>query len=147
MKTNSFKKLVLAGMFATAFANVEQASADIYFKPDVFLGSVQKATDVYGVSCPINATTVKVQVGNKLGGFAEFISVQLVSPNGRAVTANSRENVASETVELLGGPGNYLVTVHKSASNSVEPYNLFIDCFDRNGKAIDGDQSTLVQNQ
>lgn len=148
MKTNSLKKLMLAGIFTSAFLNVEQAVADIYFGPSVFLGSGSTATDVYGITCPIDTVSVRAQVGNKLGGFAEFISVQIVAPNGRAVSANSRENSPSPIVSMSSyGPGNYLVTVHKASSFNAEPYDINMDCYNKNGVAFVGTQSGLLQNQ
>ena len=46
-----------------------------------------------------------------------------------------------------GGPGSYLVTVSKSPSEAVEPYDLNIDCFNAAGVEFFGTQSALVQNR
>jgi hypothetical protein len=152
MKTNSFKKLLLVGMLTAGLTGAHQASADIYFGPSIFLNTADSATDVYALNCPIGTVRVQAQVGNKLNGVAEFISMQVISPNGRGQSTNSREFNPSPILDISGSAGVYLVTVHKSEGNAVEPYDANMDCFTRDsitGKLVEvpGTQSTLVQNQ
>ena len=155
MKTNKVNQLVKVLFFMFGLTSIQDATADIYFDNTVFLNTAPSATEVYALACPIGTTKVKAQVGNKLGGVAEFVSVQIVSPNGRALSANSRENVPSPVIETSASSGVHLVTVHKSEGIFIEPYDLFLDCFkrvkDAQGKLVDveieGTQSTLVYNQ
>jgi hypothetical protein len=138
----------MAALAIAVSAHVPAAFADIYFGSSVSLGVSKSATDVYSLACPIGTVSVSAQVGNLLGGEAEFISVQVMNPNGDALSANSREGVPSPTVRLSGGgAGSYLVTVHKSASAVVEPYDINMDCFDAAGVEFPGTQSTLVQDR
>jgi hypothetical protein len=155
MKTNKLNPCVKAALLALGLSAMQSATADIYFDNTVFLNTAPSATEVYALTCPIGTTKVKAQVGNKLGGVAEFVSVQIVTPNGRALSANSRENVPSPVIETSASSGIHLVTVHKSEGIFIEPYDLFLDCFkrakDAQGKFVDveiqGTQSTLVYNQ
>jgi hypothetical protein len=73
--------------------------------------------------------------------------MQVIVPNGRALTANALENSASGLTMTGAGPGNYLITVHKSFSTVTEPYDINMDCFDKNNVAFTGTQSAPVQNQ
>ena len=148
MNTLFLKKSVLLGLLASVLLTVQEASADFYSGPSVFLNTAPFATDVYAITCPIGTAKVIAQVVNKTGGTAETISMQVIVPNGRALTANAFEDNASNSVTMQGaGSGNYLISVHKSPSNTVELYDINMDCFDRNGNAFSGTQSTLVQNQ
>ncbi|MEQ1559408.1 MAG: hypothetical protein ABL933_10795 [Methyloglobulus sp.] len=147
MKTLLHKKTLITALAISAFANVPAALADIYFGPSVFLNTAGSATDVYALSCPIGTAKVIAEVGNKTGGIAESISMQVIVPNGRALNANALENSNTLTRMTGAGAGNYLITVHKSFSNAVEPYDINMDCFDKNEIAFSGTQSALVQNQ
>jgi hypothetical protein len=155
MKTFIRKNARLAILAIAASANMSVALADLYYGPSVFLNTAEFATDVYALSCPIGTTHVIAEVGNKIGGTAESISMQVIVPNGRALTANALENRNTGVTMKGAGAGNYLITVHKSFSNVVEPYDINMDCFkvvtnpdgSRKEVAFEGTQSTLVQNQ
>jgi hypothetical protein len=148
MKTIIRKNTRMAILAIAASANMSVALADIHSGASVFLTPRDHSTDVYGLTCPIGTVTVRTQVGNKIGGGSQFISVQVINPNGDAVSTNSPEGIPSPTLVLSGGgAGNYLVTVHKTPSGVVEPYDINMDCFDANRIAFSGIQSTLVQNQ
>jgi hypothetical protein len=72
-------------------------------------------------------------------------SVQVINPVGRAASASAVNGGLSPVVILVGGAGNYLVTVHKDAAGG-EGYNLTADCHNTNGVVLNI-QAVRVQNQ
>ncbi len=78
MKTIIRKNARLAILAIAASTNMSVALADIYFGPSVFLNTAGFATDVYALSCPIGTAKVIAEVGNKTGGVAESISMQVI---------------------------------------------------------------------
>ena len=142
MKKYTFRNMIAAASLVFGFSGVGSAHADIF---GGFLGAPAGATDVYGVTCPIGTTSVQANVNDGVGVGVE-VSVQVINPNGRAVTASAPDSGGpSGLVALAGGAGNYLVTVHKDAAPN-EGYSVFMDCY-IGAVAIAGNQSVQVQNQ
>jgi hypothetical protein len=102
MKATTRKNACMVALAIATSANAPAILADIYFGPSVRLGTADRSTDVYGLTCPLGTATVQAQVGNVLGGDAEFINVQVINPNGDGTSANAREGVPSPTIALLG---------------------------------------------
>ncbi|NOT54828.1 MAG: hypothetical protein HOP18_09510 [Deltaproteobacteria bacterium] len=145
MKKSHFRTLVATAALVLGLSAAGSAHADIY---GGFLGGAvpnASATDVYGVTCPIGTTSVQANVNDGAGAGVE-VSVQVINPTGRAISASAPDSGGpSGLVVLAGGPGNYLVTVHKDALAN-EGYVVFMDCY-IGAVAIAGNQSVLVQNQ
>ena len=105
-----------------------------------FLGAaVAGTTDAYSVTCPIGTISAKANVNDAIA-VGNQISVQVINPNGRAVTKSAVDNgPPSALATLAGGAGTYLVTVHKNTGVG-EGYSVAMDCYDAVG-AIAGTQS------
>ena len=74
------------------------------------------------------------------------LSVQVINPHGSATTESGINGGPSDEAILRGGPGSYLVTVHKIGAG-FEGYTITLDCYDAQGVRFEGNQSTLVQDQ
>ncbi len=109
-----------------------------------FLGAAAGATDVYGLTCPVETQSVRARVNEADVAGIQF-SVQVINPVGRAGSASAVNGGLSSIVILGGRAGNYLVTVHKDAAGG-EGYNVTLDCHDPTGAAL-GVQAVCVQNQ
>jgi hypothetical protein len=115
IKKHTFRTMIATASLVFGFSAVGSAHADIH---GGFLGGAvpnASATDVYGVTCPIGTTSVQANVNDGVGVGVE-VSVQVMNPNGRAISASAPGGGPSGLVTLAGGPGNYLVTVHKDAA-------------------------------
>ena len=151
MKSNSFsfKNICVMALIPVGLGISLQARAD------VFVGSVgapASSTDVYAVTCPAGTVTMRANVDDNGGVDNVRLTVQVINPQGRAITAfTAVDNGVSPTVSLGGGPGNYLVTISKSQPAGtlllIEGYNTFMDCFNAFNVASGGIQAQLVQNQ
>lgn len=142
MRKHNFSSVIATASLVLGLSAVGSAHADIF---GGFLGAGASATDVYGMTCPIGTTSVQANVNDGAGVGVE-VSVQVIDPRGRAISASAPDGGGpSGLVALAGGPGNYLVTVHKDALAN-EGYAVSMDCYDAAG-AIAGIQSVLVQNQ
>jgi len=142
MKKHSFRSMIATASLIFGFSSVGSAHADIF---GGFLGAAARATDVYGITCPLGTVSVRANVndGNTAG---DQISVQVINPNGRVATASAVDGGGPSAFAILaGGAGNYLVTVHKNAAVG-EGYAVFMDCYTAAG-AVAGNQAVLVQNQ
>lgn len=146
MKKSSLRSMIATASLVLGLSGVGPAHADIF---GGFLGgpagTPASVTDVYGVTCPIGTTSVQANVNDGAGMGIE-VSVQVIDPKGRAISASAPDGGGpSGLVALAGGPGNYLVTVHKDALAN-EGYVVSMDCY-IGAVAIAGNQSVLVQNQ
>jgi hypothetical protein len=143
MEKRSLRSVIAAASLVLGLSGVESVHADIF---GGFLGAASAGTtDVYSVTCPIGTVSVKANT-NDANTVGNQISVQVINPNGRAVTASAVDNgPPSALATLAGGAGTYLVTVHKNTGVG-EGYSVAMDCYDVVG-AIAGTQSVLVQDQ
>lgn len=143
MEKYSCRSVIATASLVLGLSGVGPAHADIFGE---FLGAAAAGTtDVYGVTCPIGTVSVKASVNDAVA-VGNQISVQVINPNGRAVTASAVDNgPPSVLATLTGGAGHYLVTVHKNTGVG-EGYSVSMDCYDVVG-AIAGTQSVLVQDQ
>ncbi len=146
MTKKNLRRVIAITSLVLGVSGVGSAHADIY---GGFLGgpagTPASVTDVYAVTCPINTTSVRANVNDGAQVGVE-VSVQVIDPRGRAISASAPDGGGpSGLVGLAGGPGNYLVTVHKDAAVN-EGYSVFIDCY-IGATAIAGNQSVLVQDQ
>ena len=103
------------------------------------------ATDVYLLACPRGTRTARAKI-NEGNNDAVQLSVQVLNPHGSATTESGLNGGLSAEAILRGGPGSYLVTVHKNGVG-LEGYTITLDCYDAQGLRFDGDQATLVQDQ
>jgi hypothetical protein len=141
MEKYSFRSVIATASLVLGLSGVGPAHADIF---GGFLGALAGTTDVYGLTCPIGTVSVKANV-NDANVVGNQISVQVINPNGAAVTASAVDGgPPSGLVTLVGGAGQYLVTVSKNTGVS-EGYSVAMDCYDVVG-AIAGTQSVLLQN-
>jgi hypothetical protein len=109
------------------------------------------ATDVYLLACPSGTRTARAKI-NEGNNEDVQLSVLVVNPHGSATTESGVNGGGSDEAILRGGPGSYLVLVHKSAAGpnpaaGLEGYTITLDCYDAQGVRFEGDQSTLVQDQ
>ncbi len=142
MKTQTFRRILTAASFILGSSGVAPVHADIF---GGFLGALAGSTDVYSVACPIGTVSVKANVNDGVT-IGNQISVQVIDPHGRAITASAVDNgPPTALVTLAGGAGQYLVTVSKNTGVS-EGYSVAMDCYDVVG-AIAGTQSVIVQDQ
>lgn len=103
------------------------------------------ATDVWVLACPKGTKSARAGI-NEGNNDAIQLSVQVINPHGSAVTSSGENGGVSPQAILNGGPGAYIVTLHKDGLG-IDGYTITLDCYDANGGRIPGDQSTLVQNQ
>jgi hypothetical protein len=142
MKKQSFRSVIATASLILGLGGVGSAHADIF---GGFLGAVAGSTDVYGLTCPIGTVSVKANVNDAIT-VGNQISVQIINPNGQAITASAVDNgPPTALVTLTGGAGQYLVTVFKNTGVS-EGYSVAMDCYDVVG-AIEGTQAVKVQDQ
>ncbi len=142
MEKHNFRSVIATASLVLGLSGVGPAHADIF---GGFLGAAAGATDVYGMTCPIGTVSVKASVNDAVA-VGNQISVQVINPHGRAITASAVDGGPPSTlVTLTGGAGQYLVTVHKNTLLG-EGYSVSMDCYDVVG-AIAGIQSVLIQNQ
>ena len=104
------------------------------------------ATDVYLLACPSGTRTARAKINE--GNNADVqLSVLVVNPHGSAATESGVNGGTSDEAIVRGGPGSYLVLVHKNGAAGIEGYTITLDCYDAQGLRFEGDQATLVQNQ
>jgi len=103
------------------------------------------ATDVYLLACPRGTRTAQAHI-NEGNNDVVPLSVQVLNPHGSATTESGINGGLSAEAIVRGGPGSYLVTVHKNGAG-LETYTITLDCYDAQGLRFEGDQSTLVQDQ
>lgn len=103
------------------------------------------ATDVWVLACPTGTRSARADI-NEGNNDAIQLSVQVINPHGSAVTASGVNGGLSPQAVLNGGPGAYIVTLHKNGLG-IDGYTITLDCYDANGTRIPGDQATLVQNK
>jgi hypothetical protein len=103
------------------------------------------ATDVWLLACPSGTKSARAGI-NEGNNDAVQLSVQVINPHGSAVTASGENGGVSPQAVLNGGPGAYIVTLHKDGMG-IDGYTITLDCYDVNGVRSPGDQATLVQNQ
>jgi hypothetical protein len=103
------------------------------------------ATDVFLLACPSGTRTARAKI-NEGNNEDVQLSVQVINPHGSATTESGINGGLSAEAILRGGPGSYLVTLHKNGVG-LEGYTITLDCYDAQGLRFDGDQSTLVQDQ
>ncbi len=141
MEKHSFRSVIASVSLVLGLSGVGPAHADIF---GGFLGALAGTTDVYGLTCPIGTVSVKANV-NDANVVGNQISVQVINPNGSAVTASAVDGgPPSALATLAGDAGQYLVTVSKNTGVS-EGYSVSMDCYDVVG-AIAGTQAVLLQN-
>jgi hypothetical protein len=147
MKKHIFKSLVLTASLALGLGGIPLAHAVEDHPTGGALGASSASnTDVYALSCPIGTVTVEAKVNDGIA-LGNEMSLQVISPNGRATTQTAPDDgLPSDEAVLEGGAGNYLVTVHKNTT-AVEGYTISADCFDSAGVPAPGLQLTQVQNQ
>ena len=144
MKKHNFRNVIATASLVLGLGNIGLAHADIF---GGHLGAAAVGTmDIYIVTCPIGTASVKANV-NDGTAVGNQVSVQVINPNGRAVSESAVDNgPPSPQAILTGGAGTYLITTHKNAGGG-EGYSVAMDCYDAAGAAIAGTQSVLVQNQ
>ena len=136
MKKHHFRSVIATASLVLGLSGSGSAHANIF---GGFLGAVAGTTDAYSVTCPIGTISVKANVNDAIA-VGNQISVQVINPNGRAVTKSAVDNgPPSALATLVGGAGTYLVTVHKNTGVG-EGYSVAMDCYDAVG-AIAGTQS------
>jgi len=143
MKKHHFRSVIATASLVLGLSGSGPAHTNIF---GGFLGAaVAGTTDAYSVTCPIGTISAKANVNDAIA-VGNQISVQVINPNGRAVTKSAVDNgPPSALATLAGGAGTYLVTVHKNTGVG-EGYSVAMDCYDAAG-AIPGTQSVLVQDQ
>ena len=109
------------------------------------------ATDVYLLACPSGTRSARAKI-NEGNNEDVVLSVIVLDPHGSAATESGVNGGPSAEAILQGGPGSYLVLVHKSPAGpdpaaGIEGYTITLDCYDAQGVRFPGDQSTRVQNQ
>lgn len=110
------------------------------------LGASESATDVYVLDCPIGSVTARARLNDGILAGVEQ-SVQVINPLGRAISQTAPDGGGpSDWAILGGGPGTYLVTVHKDGPG-LEGHTIGLDCFDAAGNPIPRGQATLLQSQ
>ena len=93
------------------------------------LGPSATATDVWSVQCGAGTGRVNADVNDNGGIDGIRLNVTIVNPQGRAISRTAPENGISLDAILLGGAGNYLVIITKTAGSLfAEPYDSVIDC-------------------
>jgi len=150
MNTPSFKMLTAAALMALilgatpAFAAGDGPTGGTIGSNQPAIDSAG-ATDVWVLSCPKGTKSARAGI-NEGNNDAIQLSVQVINPHGSAVTASGVNGGVSPQAVLNGGPGAYIVTLHKDGLG-IDGYTITLDCYDANGARIPGDQATLVQNQ
>lgn len=103
------------------------------------------ATDVWLLACPRGTKSARASI-NEGNNDALQLSVQVINPHGTAASASGENGGVSPQAIVNGGPGAYLVTLHKNGLG-IEGYTITADCYDINNNRIAGDQATQIQNQ
>lgn len=113
MEKHNFRNMIVTASLVLGFSAVGPAHADTF---GGFLGIAAgaAATDVRGMTCPIGTTSVRANVNDGITA-GNQICVQVINPNGLATTSCAVDGGGfSALVTLIGGAGNYLVTVDKA---------------------------------
>ena len=110
-------------------AGVRTAEDQEHFVAET-LGPSATATDVFSVQCGAGTGRVNADVNDNGGIDGIRFSVTVVNPQGRATSRTAPDNGISADALLLGGAGNYLVIITKSAGGLflAEPYDTIIHC-------------------
>ena len=142
MKKHNFRSVIATASLVLGLSGVGPAHADAI---GGHLGAVEGATDVYAVTCPAGTVSVEASVNDAIAAGTQ-VNVQLINPNGSAITASAADSGGpSGFVTLDGGAGSYLVTVSKNTEFG-EGYSVSIHCNDAVGP-LDETIAVLVQNQ
>src|SRR5262245_1242194 len=113
MEKHNFRNVIAIASLVLGLSDIESAHADIF---GGFLGAAAAGTtDAYSVTCPIGTISVKANVNDAIA-VGNQISVQVINPNGRAVSESAVDNGPPSTLATLAGgvASTYLVTVHKN---------------------------------
>ena len=142
MGKHSFRSVIATASLVLGLSGVGSAHADAI---GGHLGAVAGATDVYSVTCPAGTVSVEASVNDAITAGTQ-VSVQLINPNGSAITASAVDGGGpSGFATLDGGAGSYLVTVSKNTEFG-EGYGVSIHCNDAVGPLAET-ITVLVQNQ
>jgi hypothetical protein len=142
MKKHNFRSLIATASLVLGLSDIGPAHADAI---GGHLGAVEGATDVYAVTCPAGTVSVEASVNDAITAGTQ-VSVQLINPNGSAITASAVDGGGpSGFVTLDGGAGSYLAIVSKNTEFG-EGYGVSIHCNDAVG-ALAETIAVLVQNQ
>ena len=137
--------LLLAGFSSPALAG-DRGLGTLHFFADS-LGVSVTATDVYSLQCPEGTFTARADVNDNGGVDGVLLSVQVINPLGRAISRTAPDNGISAQASLSGGPGNYLVTFHKSGGGALEAYDSIVNCHNGVGAIVNPHSVIRVQNQ
>src|SRR5262245_48187104 len=89
MKKRNFRSILATASLILGLSGTGSAHADIF---GGFLGgpagTPASVTDVYGMTCPIGTTSVQANVNDGAGVGVE-VSVQVIDPRGRAISASA----------------------------------------------------------
>ena len=108
MKKHHFRSVIATTSLVLGLSGSGSAHANIF---GGFLGAAAGTTDAYSVTCPIGTISVKANVNDAVA-VGNQISVQVINPNGRAVTKSAVDNgPPSALATLAGGAGTYLFSV------------------------------------
>jgi hypothetical protein len=100
MKKHNFRSVIATASIVLGLSSIGPAHADAI---GGHLGAVASATDVYAVTCPVGTVSVEASVNDAIASGTQ-VNVQLINPNGSAITASAVDG---------GGPSGF-VTLNRT---------------------------------